>query len=444
MHAVLLSPAAVAGQAKLASGEAPENGSLDAHIQVGLPVVEVASRAFERVRMTSGAYDEKWLQRLLFEHPALVPLEEVEHGAGDVVMLCRELPLARASGAVSLDLLGVTRSGRLVLIECKLWRNPQARREVVAQILEYASLLKGWSHADLTARLKSRHGWTDANPIYRLARQQWPDLDEARFVDAISASLERADFHLVIAGDGIRSDAHALTAHLNNTSAPAARLSLIEIQLWSSAATGQTIVLPSVTTRTQIIEQRLITNATGEPLRVREILVDGITQGTSEKEAAAEIERDIDPDQAKQREKNRAFWNRFIAEARFDHPEQTTPAHGGNNWVKLKLEEPFGWLTVYRTNGRMGIFLGVNERIKGIVEVLETDLAGMRAESGLDLELTITSTEPLKGDLVVRCPTEHLSEDEQLARLLDHANRMVTLLRPRLSTWRGELTESME
>lgn len=444
MHAVLLSPAPVDRQVAPAAGEVPHPDSLIADDQVVLPAGVVASRAFERVRMTSGAYDEKWLQRLLFEHPALVPLEEIEHGAGDVMMLGRELPLARASGAVFLDLLGVTRSGRLVLIECKLWRNPQARREVVAQILEYASLLKGWNYGDLTARLKSRHGWTDANPIYRLARQQWPDLDESRFVDAVSTSLERADFHLVIAGDGIRSDAHALTAHLNTTSTQAARLSLIEIQLWSSSATGQTIVLPSVTTRTQVIEQRVITNAVGEPLHVREILVDGVTQGTSEMEAAAEIERGIDPDQAKQREKNRAFWNRFIAEARFDHPEQATPAHGGNNWVKLKLEEPFGWLTVYRTSGRMGVFLGLNEKIKGLVGMLETDLAGMRAESGLDLRLTITSTEPLKGDLVVRCPTEHLSEDEQLAWLLDHANRMVTLLRPRLSTWRGELAESVE
>jgi len=38
----------------------------------------------------------------------------------------------------------------------------------------------------------------------------------------------------------------------------------------------------------------------------------------------------------------------------------------------------------------------------------------MRTESGLDLQLTLTSTDPLKGDLVVRCTTEDLSEDKQL------------------------------
>ena len=28
-----------------------------------------------------------------------------------------------------------------MLIECKLWRNPEARREVVGQILDYAKVL---------------------------------------------------------------------------------------------------------------------------------------------------------------------------------------------------------------------------------------------------------------------------------------------------------------
>jgi hypothetical protein len=44
----------------------------------------------------------------------------------------RELPLRHGGSSVYLDLLGVSPTGRLVLIECKRWRNPEARREVVA------------------------------------------------------------------------------------------------------------------------------------------------------------------------------------------------------------------------------------------------------------------------------------------------------------------------
>jgi hypothetical protein len=42
----------------------------------------------------------------------------------------------------------VTPSGLPVLVECKLWRNPQARHQVVSQILDYAKELSRWSSSD--------------------------------------------------------------------------------------------------------------------------------------------------------------------------------------------------------------------------------------------------------------------------------------------------------
>ena len=98
---------------------------------------------------SSVGYDEAWLQQLLFDHPELLPLEVIDPGAGPFIPVCRELAMPKAGGSVFLDLFGVTAAGRPVLVECKLWRNPQARREVVGQLLEYAALLKGWSYGDL-------------------------------------------------------------------------------------------------------------------------------------------------------------------------------------------------------------------------------------------------------------------------------------------------------
>jgi hypothetical protein len=123
---------------------------------------------FARATMVSmpGGYDERWLQELLFAHPELIPIDRIEAGAGGLLPICRELTLAREGRVVCLDLLCLTRSGRLMLVECKLWRNQQARREVVAQILEYAALLRGWSYGDLTARLKQQRGWKGKNPIF--------------------------------------------------------------------------------------------------------------------------------------------------------------------------------------------------------------------------------------------------------------------------------------
>lgn len=407
--------------------------------------VSIASAAaknvveFARATMTSmpGGYDERWLQELLFAHPELIPLDRIDPGAGDVVPLCRELTLAREGGVVYLDLLCVTRSGRLMLIECKLWRNPQARREVVAQILEYAALLRGWSYGDLTARLKQQRGWRGANPIYEQARQIWPELDEGAFVDAVSRSLDAADFHLVIAGDGIRSDVQALASHVNASGAGTSRLALVEIQVWRSGD-GDTIVVPNVPLKTEVIEQRVIVAADGQHLKVKEVHVDS-PAGVRDRSDTADADAIVDPDRAAQRESNKVFWDRFIAGSSFDHPDQGPPRHGGNNWVKIDLDGPVSWLTAYRSNDKMGFFLSLtDEEGRALADTFAEQLDGLREESGLDLSLNTRTLEPFKAEFAVVRNRTGLSDEEQLTWLWETANRMVTLLRPLLSSWQSE------
>lgn len=401
---------------------------------------------FSRQTLSSvpGGYDEKWLQELLFAHPELIPLERIEMGSGlsgsaaAVVPLCRELTLSRDGGVVYLDLLCVTRSGRLMLIECKLWRNPQARREVVAQILEYAALLKGWSFGDLTARLKQQRKWQGDNPTHAHALRTWPDLDEARFVDAVSRSLASGDFHLVIAGDGIRSDVEALASHINGSNMGSGRLSLIEIQLWRSG-NGDTIVVPWVPTRTEVIESRVIVAEDGRALPVRDVRVDGIVVGAGGDagQAGADADQIVDPAKAAIRDHNKAFWDRFIAGTRFDHPDQLPASHGGNNWVRIPLEAPIRWLTAYRaSNNIIGIFGRLTDEAgRQVAAAIESQIDGMRAESGLDLQLRVQSEEPFKAEVSVTTSKAEMSEEQQLVWLSDTANRLVTLLRPKLSTW---------
>ena len=86
------------------------------------------------------AYDEAWLQGLLHQNPAILPIDQIEPGFGSPVAVCRELPLEFGAGrSGALDNFMVTREGRLVLVEAKLWRNPEARRSVVAQAMEYSA-----------------------------------------------------------------------------------------------------------------------------------------------------------------------------------------------------------------------------------------------------------------------------------------------------------------
>lgn len=90
------------------------------------------AKPLRRVDLSSTAtsrYDENWLQSLLHSQPTIFPIEQIETGFGDLIPLCRELPLMFGAGrSGSLDNVFITNGGGLVLIEAKLWRNPQARR----------------------------------------------------------------------------------------------------------------------------------------------------------------------------------------------------------------------------------------------------------------------------------------------------------------------------
>lgn len=360
----------------------------------------------------AGGRDEKWLQALLFEQPALIPLDQMDPGAGGMMPICRELPLRKAGSTVFLDLLGVTAQGRLVLVECKLWRNPQARREVVAQILEYAALLRRWSYADLTACLKSALNWSGANPLFAQVAER-TSLNEAAFVDAVSRSLRAGDFDLIIAGDGIRSDLEAIAGHLDGSTG---RLALVEIQMWTDGA-GRTLVVPTLPFRTEVIRQRGVVDPQGVPLRLED---EGGAK--AESEAAANPERDI----------SRAFWQRFIDMVQCDHPDQPPPRHGGNNWVRIALPPPAGWATAYRTTKEAGLFITLaEEEGRAVFDALETDGVGIK------FRLLRQQECPFKGKIEITRPLGDFATDEELLTwLTDVANHMVTAFRPLLAALR--------
>lgn len=106
-----------------------------------------ASRAVKPTSFLAGenAISEAEIQHLVHMHPSMLPIREIDPMFADPIAICREL----VTPTGNIDNLLITASGLPVLVECKLWRNPQARREVVGQILDYAKELSRWSSADL-------------------------------------------------------------------------------------------------------------------------------------------------------------------------------------------------------------------------------------------------------------------------------------------------------
>ena len=94
---------------------------------------------------TDRKFDESFLQDLLFRFPETLPISNIDAAYAGAVPVCREL----WTSAGYVDALYVNALGRLTLAEFKLWRNPQARREVIGQILDYTKELASWSYEDL-------------------------------------------------------------------------------------------------------------------------------------------------------------------------------------------------------------------------------------------------------------------------------------------------------
>lgn len=367
--------------------------------------------------------DENWLQQTLFSHPELIPIREINPGASGFVPICRELTIPKAGGSVFLDIFGVTPEGKLVLVECKLWRNPQARREVVAQILEYAALVRQWSFGDLTARVKSRTKSEAANPIFEVVSSYHPELDEGRFVDAVDASLRTGDFVLIIAGDGIRSDIHAIADHLNQSSGLTSRIALVEFQLWENDR-NDLVIVPSVPLRTEVVQHRIFVTDDGRP-----ISFEMAANSDDETEAI------VDPSRNASKSAEKAFWQAFIDQAEYDHPDQPKPRHGGHGWVRMAMPEPAGWMTAFRTKeGRGGLFIRFKGD-EGEQAVAEIGAAKAQLEDDIGHQLNIETKNQHPYEAVVSINFAGPAGDDAsfLAWLLRTSNAVSMTFRPFLS-----------
>lgn len=224
----------------------------------------IEAQALRRVDMdatTTSGYDEDWLQLLLHRQPTVFPIEQIETGFGDLIPLCRELPLMFGAGrSGSLDNVFITSNGGLILIEAKLWRNPQARREVVAQAMEYASAVfrmdyESFERTALKARESELKRYTS---LYELVRAHDPSAGEPEFVEALSRNLARGRAVIAVVGDGIRDDIAPLAELLQSHAGQRFTFALVELGVFETPQEAIRLVIPSVLAKTVLIERGVV------------------------------------------------------------------------------------------------------------------------------------------------------------------------------------------
>ena len=169
--------------------------------------------ALERLPRVHTTFDERFLQDLLADHPELLPARDVRDDAGSLLCVGREV--AVPSGAI--DNLYLSTEGYPVIVETKLWRNPQARREVLSQTLDYIKevVQKDFEwFAQQWELFSQQHDNYTGDLLSCLNDLSDDEIDERFFVDRVNRALLRGDVIAMIVGDGIETRLQELVAHL--------------------------------------------------------------------------------------------------------------------------------------------------------------------------------------------------------------------------------------
>ena len=286
--------------------------------------------------LTTGSdqVSEAAIQALIQAHPSCLPIAEIDPLFGNPVPVCTELN----TRAGYIDNLMITPSGLPVLVECKLWRNPEGRREVVGQILDYAKELSRWTSSDLQREVSRRLG-REGNVLLEILRASGHHVDEVAFNDAVSLNLRRGRFLLLIVGDGIREGVEAITEYLQAHAGLHFTLGLVELPIYALPDGGR-IVVPRVLARTVLISREVI----------------AVPEGFAISEAVAADSDEISALSTEDTAR-RQFMLDLVAGLSLDDPDQMIPPVSRKGWWYLYLPAPASscWIGVPFRPGRQGV-----------------------------------------------------------------------------------------
>ncbi len=374
-------------------------------------------------------YDEGWLQRLLFRHPEALPIAEIDISYSPLIPLCMEMD----TPAGFVDAVYVTPSGRVALLEAKLWRNPEARREVIGQILDYAKELPSWNYSRLDAAVrqarKNEAATSEENfpGIAEFVAQAKPDLVSHQFQDAITRSLAKGDYLLLIAGDGIREGVGAIAQFLDRNGALHFTFGLIECAIYDAPGGGH-YVHPRVLAKTTNI--------------LRNVYVSDSNQGTeSEVEIEESAANEFRPDLVERRAKYQKFWGEVLAMVRVEaEQELPNPARawtqtytmpkGADCWLAAYLIQSYETVAVALTFERTEI----GDRI---YEALLTSKDEINKALGINAEWRTKNGKNENQKFIIiqkKFAGDFLSDSRETVQkwLADHTERFISVFRPRI------------
>lgn len=369
------------------------------------------------------AIDELSIQQLIYEHPDCLPISEIDESFNPVVPVCMEL----GTPVGPLDILMVTPDGGLIIVETKLWRNPGARRVVVAQILDYAKELANWSYEDLQREINKKLLRRD-NTLYELVKEKYEHLvaSEADFVDSVSRNLSRGRFLLLIAGDGIREGALGIAEYLSSAAHLNFSFAMVELNIFEGEGIGR-LVIPKTIAKTVELPKLYVE------------IPAGLTISNEEEFSTVQDSptKTLSPEKEREKQFYIKFWIEFVKELSFDDPGQPLPNPGkAQNTYVYPGKSKKAWISAYfaKSNQRVGVYFRTQNDQEGheISDFLDEYKDDIRAELGDDVVWEWEQS----NSVAVRFPCEDIFASENRedikAFFQEWLNKFVNVFRPRL------------
>ena len=249
-------------------------------------LIDEDSNGFDlkRLRLGNGTFNEAWLQNHVHKHPNILPASEIEPSFRNLISIAMEVPVSQGF----IDNLFLTPDGNIAFAELKLWRNPQARREVVAQCLDYIAGLSGLTYVEFEKACFAGvlNSESPRKCLYDFVREHPDSLTESEFIDSISRNLKKGRILALAAGDGIRSESETLSELLQRHTSAQFTFALVRLAVYECGSAH--IIIPSVLVQTQMIKRYVFVPVTDE---VRTMELNEVTKSSPVKPSSISSEQ---------------------------------------------------------------------------------------------------------------------------------------------------------
>lgn len=192
-------------------------------------------------------FDENFLQELIFNEPDLLPTNTSGSDYSRLIPLNREVSVPSGS----IDVMYLTPEGRICIVETKLWRNPEAHRTVLAQILDYAKDIATLSFDEFCQAVTKEKTSTAVDSFFKKIRKYYRDFDENELQSRVQESLTTGRFLLLIIGDKIFPEVVLLKETISSTPNLEFNIALAELRFYQlEKNSNHLLVIPKIVGKT--------------------------------------------------------------------------------------------------------------------------------------------------------------------------------------------------